>query len=1703
MSLPPTIVAAGTITDSLGREWDPLKHPRDRKGKFIHTFRLIRAFLTPDGSDAWATGEVQQINQDGSIRMKVNKVASPSNSYYVGQLVDVKGDLIENVNEKATLTNPGVPTKDVFGKWSVGGDHMKDFFERAGFSTDPDDGQSDFSKASQALESYQTGKTTGITNREKYQLALYMRWTSGEGKPNDDNDFMQALEAMDVDPDVIDDTPDGLSGVNALASLENDGKSPDPDSADSLDWFNEVVPSDSSIIRELQHRDSDVKVRFHADGTQSVVWPDGTEELHDKNKGSVFAAAHEAHTGPGTSPEEDVTDTDTDWNEDGTIGEPDEEVPAPAGPAEIVDATNWTKVGSQQGSNEGGTYQDEDGNLHYVKSSKTSHHAKNEVLAVKFYEAAGIMTAKQHLTETPFGTIGTSSPLIPGVKQDLAQHLDDTDYLEELHNGFAVDAWLANWDVVGLEYDNILTDGNGDPVRVDPGGALWYRAMGENKGGAFGDIVPELERFKTKGQASQVFKNISQDSERTSAQRVLNISPEKIDELVDSLNFGEDGDNQFTHHQSVDAEMMKATLKARRAFIADYYGLALPEASQDGHTTSLPAEEVPDEEIPVIANPSDPWSSLYTPTAPASNSSDKTVTAENFKPNDTYSIQIDVSELDIDYDETISDLFKGTTLKKVDEDKDGPDPDTGQPGYHWIIVEGTGADLEELIVGKSNLSINDFYSRAEHLDANVSEDDDTPEPEPEPAAPVSTSTEPGPGSTDWANMKDDKGEYRWTADGKKIRVGMKAVSTKDGLTGTIHKFEKNHDGVVVLGDDGKKRGRKIKTLKVDDAEDPTMAPAGVEDAPIAEWEKELLGLPPYDTDADTVPSVSAPPEPEVEPTPDEGFPPSNAEQVQALVDELVSDYSSEYSDWAGDTIDSAIKEIHNQYLNGEIDKNKASAEVSDIRNEFIGKNGGDEYDDLITLLGNLGDEYYNAPTPPVAPEPDATPEETPSSSTMKLADMSSIRAEIPNTLYGVREKFDTGAYATKQLRNAGYAMDDLMAAEPQSADWNKSYDRVIYLLDEAGEPANDLLARVQLWHSDVTGQNDEPSYDFMPGTSIQFAGSEWKKDADGSWVLQGGTGTKVGKELSLPLWTSIQNAAKGFYGDPEDGSAPEGSSAGLTQHELPAGYAPLPLGHTPVYELDNPSLGKVIAVLGTDGKYTAYYEDGSTWKDPLFATEKFEVSADWKPYKPYTPEEPASTPAPAPTPVVKTGPSMPGADGKPIYIGDQVKSTSDSEIYTVVKFEANGTGVVVQSADGKKKARKASKLKSMTPVQPIAVDKSHPMYGKPQPVPPPAPDVQQPSQWVEDSWIESVKSSYKASTGKELEQSKNWHRYQSVIENGDKTQLDYLKNKNFITSEQHQEALDYIEFNLSEQEAQLNAHKELKLAYAKELGEWAYANGYMDSDHPGLYQLKGVNAGEKTFSSNQEGHQWGKKIWSEYNDTVPSNIKSSVESYTGSGYEQINGGLQQKKEKSLLPGNVSSSVKNIDKYLEKAPRVPEDVTVVRGNGFTGWIDPVTKQSVGTLSYTERERAMHDIKGTVQVNWGFQSATPGNIPGYSTGKPVWMYIRVPEGAKAAYVSAGASAQGEGEYEILLDRGWRMYVHNSYYGVPTGASGWGQKWIVEVEMVPPGWTPPNTPGDPDVFDATGDVYHPGGDGAPDVMPLPAPNTVPSDEPNFEFD
>ena len=229
-----------------------------------------------------------------------------------------------------------------------------------------------------------------------------------------------------------------------------------------------------------------------------------------------------------------------------------------------IDVTSWKKVGAQKGSNPGGIYESDDGTKYYVKQAKSAEHAKNEVLADNLYQLAGIDTSKLQLADVGDGKIGTASEMIDGAKLDLQQKLKDSAYKAKLQEGFAMDAWLANWDVAGLDFDNVVSDGDGKPVRVDPGGALIYRAQGAPKGNAFGNSAGEWDTLRngSNAQSKALFGDMTDEQLKASALKVAAITPEQITAEVDKLDFSPETRDKLI-----------GTLNARRLDLMDRAGV--------------------------------------------------------------------------------------------------------------------------------------------------------------------------------------------------------------------------------------------------------------------------------------------------------------------------------------------------------------------------------------------------------------------------------------------------------------------------------------------------------------------------------------------------------------------------------------------------------------------------------------------------------------------------------------------------------------------------------------------------------------------------------------------------------------------------------------------------------------------------------------------------------------------------------------------------------------------------------------------------------------------------------------------------------------------------------------------------------------------------------------------------------------------------
>ena len=222
---------------------------------------------------------------------------------------------------------------------------------------------------------------------------------------------------------------------------------------------------------------------------------------------------------------------------------------SPASSSGKVDVSGWTKVGGQRGSNAGGTFKDQSGVEHYVKTPDTPLHAENESLASAMYKLAGVGAADVQVGDDN-GQVKTVSKIVQGVRSATARDK------KAMQSAFVADAWLANWDAVLNE--NTLIDSSGNPVKIDVGGSMLFRARGGAKGAQFGNSVGEIDTLR---QRNSVYADITDAQIKEQVKALKSITANQIKAQVDAII-----------SDSAQAKKLADTLIARRQDLIDRYG---------------------------------------------------------------------------------------------------------------------------------------------------------------------------------------------------------------------------------------------------------------------------------------------------------------------------------------------------------------------------------------------------------------------------------------------------------------------------------------------------------------------------------------------------------------------------------------------------------------------------------------------------------------------------------------------------------------------------------------------------------------------------------------------------------------------------------------------------------------------------------------------------------------------------------------------------------------------------------------------------------------------------------------------------------------------------------------------------------------------------------------------------------------------------
>lgn len=203
---------------------------------------------------------------------------------------------------------------------------------------------------------------------------------------------------------------------------------------------------------------------------------------------------------------------------------------------------NLKQTGGQTGSNVGAKFVDETtGVEYYVKAPNNPIQAKTEVLASKLYELAGVRTARLQLIDVTGDIDGNRVAGRLGIASKMEKvtdlEADQMGVVSGAKEGFAADAWLANYDVIGTggaKSLNLKKLSDGGAFRLDTGATFNFRAQGGIK--EFSGIdVPELDSLRVRSinaNATTVFGDINEEQIVAGVARIVKISDDDIRKLV-------------------------------------------------------------------------------------------------------------------------------------------------------------------------------------------------------------------------------------------------------------------------------------------------------------------------------------------------------------------------------------------------------------------------------------------------------------------------------------------------------------------------------------------------------------------------------------------------------------------------------------------------------------------------------------------------------------------------------------------------------------------------------------------------------------------------------------------------------------------------------------------------------------------------------------------------------------------------------------------------------------------------------------------------------------------------------------------------------------------------------------------------------------------------------------------------------------------
>lgn len=195
----------------------------------------------------------------------------------------------------------------------------------------------------------------------------------------------------------------------------------------------------------------------------------------------------------------------------------------------LLDITSWeNEKPKKKGSNPSKIFYSPNGEKYYGKIYKNYERIETEHLASVLYLFAGIDAVETRIAKNKKDFV-LLQKWIDNLR--LPKPKDSKD----VRKGFLIDVWLANWDAP--MNDNIMMKNNNEPIRIDVGGSLDYRARGGKKDSTknpFGAEARQLFSMRKKGRHVN-FKDITNEELREQKKHLEKLSNDGLYRIIFSI----------------------------------------------------------------------------------------------------------------------------------------------------------------------------------------------------------------------------------------------------------------------------------------------------------------------------------------------------------------------------------------------------------------------------------------------------------------------------------------------------------------------------------------------------------------------------------------------------------------------------------------------------------------------------------------------------------------------------------------------------------------------------------------------------------------------------------------------------------------------------------------------------------------------------------------------------------------------------------------------------------------------------------------------------------------------------------------------------------------------------------------------------------------------------------------------------------------